>query len=56
MLAKRVTVNLFGQISDTLYSGYITGENNENIKAFVISSKTLNQSGVGGQVIATLNL
>lgn len=56
MLAKRVTVNLFGQISDTLYSGYITGENNENIKAFVISSKTLSQSSVGGQVIATLNL
>ena len=56
MLAKRVTVNLFGQISDTLYSGYITGENNENIKAFVISSKPLSQSSVGGQVIATINI
>ena len=31
MLAKKVKINLFGQISDKLYSGYITGDNNERI-------------------------
>ncbi|MGN1131469.1 MAG: bis(5'-nucleosyl)-tetraphosphatase [Ruminococcus sp.] len=56
MLAKKVKVNLFGQISDRLYSGYITGENNENIKAFLISSKPVNQSSVAGQVIASIDL
>ncbi|MGN0459531.1 MAG: bis(5'-nucleosyl)-tetraphosphatase [Ruminococcus sp.] len=56
MLAKKVKVNLFGQISDKLYSGYFTGENNENIKAFVISSKPVNQSSVAGQVIASIDL
>ncbi|MGN0477574.1 MAG: bis(5'-nucleosyl)-tetraphosphatase [Ruminococcus sp.] len=56
MLAKKVKVNLFGQISDILYSGYITGDNNENIKAFVISSKSISQSSVSGQVIASIDL
>lgn len=56
MLAKKVKVNLFGQISDKLYSGYITGDNNENMKAFVISSKVISQSSVSGQVIASIEL
>ena len=56
MLAKKVKVNLFGQISDKLYSGYITGDNNENMKAFVISSKAISQSSVSGQVIASIEL
>ena len=56
MLAKKVKVNLFGQISDKLYSGYITGDNNENMKAFVISSKAISQSSVFGQVIASIEL
>lgn len=56
MLAKKVKVNLFGQISENLYSGYITGDNNENIKAFVISSKPLSQNSALGQVIATIDL
>ncbi|MGN1126472.1 MAG: bis(5'-nucleosyl)-tetraphosphatase [Ruminococcus sp.] len=56
MLSKKVKVNLFGQISDKLYSGYITGESNENIKAFVISAKSITQSSVAGQVIASIDL
>ena len=55
-MQKKVKVNLFGQISDKLYSGYITGDNNENMKAFVISSKVISQSSVSGQVIASIEL
>lgn len=55
MLGRRVRVNLFGQLSDCLYSGYVSGDKNENIKAFVISKKNYDIT-MSGQVIAVLTL
>lgn len=55
MLAKKVKVNLFGQLNDGLYSGYFTGDNGENIKAYVISEKPQDYTAFG-QIIAVLTL
>ncbi len=55
MLGKKVKVNLFGQLSDELYSGYFTSDSGENIKAYVISKKPMDYTS-GGQVIAVLTL
>ena len=37
MLGRKVSVNLFGQLTDGLYSGYFTDEKGDNVKAFVLS-------------------
>ncbi len=55
MLGKKVRANIFGQLSKGLYSGYYTGDNNENIKAYIISKNPLNYFA-GGQVIAVITL
>ena len=39
MLGRKVSVNLFGQLTDGLYSGYFTDEKGDNVKAFVLSKK-----------------
>lgn len=53
MLSKKVKVNLFGELSQGLYSGYCSDEKNRNIKAYVISKKPINYY-LNGQVIAVI--
>ncbi len=53
MLAKKIKVFIFGQVSKNLYTGYYTDENNKNLKVYVISEKEL-MFNAYGQVIATL--
>jgi 8-oxo-dGTP pyrophosphatase MutT (NUDIX family) len=53
MLGKKVKVNLFGEISKGLYTGYCTNDNSENIRAYIISKKPLTYSA-SGQVIAVI--
>ncbi|MGN1130504.1 MAG: bis(5'-nucleosyl)-tetraphosphatase [Ruminococcus sp.] len=50
MLAENVTVNIFGKLSKTLYSGYVSTDK-ENKKAYVISEKPVNEN-FNGIVIA----
>lgn len=50
MLADNVTVNIFGKLSKTLYSGYVSTDK-ENKKAYVISEKPVNEN-FNGIVIA----
>lgn len=50
MLAENVTVNIFGKLSKTLYSGYVITDK-ENKKAYVISEKPVNEN-FNGIVIA----
>lgn len=54
MLAKKVRINLFGQITDNLYTGYWTNDNNENVRAYVICDKPLSYTAAG-QVIAVVS-
>ena len=53
MLGRKVSVNLFGQLTDGLYSGYFTDEKGDNVKAFVLSKKEV-EFVVSGQVIAII--
>ena len=46
MLAEKVTVNIFGKLSKTLYSGYVSIDK-ANKKAYVISEKPLNENFEG---------
>ncbi len=55
MLARKVRVNLFGQLEEELYSGYFTDDNGENIKAYVISKKPQEYTS-SGQVVAVITL
>ena len=55
MLGRKVIVNLFGQLTDGLYSGYFTGEKGDNVKAFVLSKNEVEFS-MSGQVIALITL
>ena len=55
MLGRKVSVNLFGQLTDGLYSGYFTDEKGDNVKAFVLSKKEV-EFVVSGQVIAIITL
>lgn len=50
MLAENVTVNIFGKLSKTLYSGYVSTDK-EKKKAYVISEKPVNEN-FNGMVIA----
>ena len=50
MLAENVTVNIFGKLSKTLYSGYVSTDK-ENKKAYVISERPVNEK-FNGIVIA----
>lgn len=42
MLADKVGVNIFGNLGDNLYSGYINAENSQRQKAYVLSDKPIN--------------
>ena len=46
MLAEKDTVNIFGKLSKTLYSGYVSTDK-ENKKAYVISKKPVNENFEG---------
>ena len=55
VLGRKVSVNLFGQLTDGLYSGYFTDEKGDNVKAFVLSKNEV-EFVVSGQVIAIITL
>ena len=41
MIAKKVRVNIYGMLSDGLYSGYASGEGVNNMSSLIISGKPL---------------
>jgi 8-oxo-dGTP pyrophosphatase MutT (NUDIX family) len=41
MIAKKVKVNIYGMLSERLYSGYASAEDVQNMSAYVISKKPL---------------
>ncbi|MBE6824315.1 MAG: NUDIX domain-containing protein [Ruminococcaceae bacterium] len=41
MLAKRVRVNVYGEISDGLYSGYSSAEGVNNVSSYILSRKNV---------------
>lgn len=41
MIAKKVRVNIYGMLSDGLYSGYASGEGANNMSSLIISGKPL---------------
>ncbi len=41
MLAKRVRVNVYGEISDGLYSGYSSAEGVNNVSSYILSRKNI---------------
>ncbi len=56
MLAKKVRVNVYGEISDGLYSGYSSAEGINNISTYVLSRKNVYEFMRGVVIaVATLN-
>ena len=55
MLAKKVRVNVYGEISDGLYSGYSNGDGVNNVSSYVISRKKVYEF-LRGVVIAVATL
>ena len=55
MLAKKVRVNVYGEISDGLYSGYSNAEGINNVSTYVISRKRVYEF-LRGVVIAVATL
>lgn len=56
MLSARVNVNIFGKLSRDLYSGYVSADNVSVKKAYVLSSKPVNEFFSGVVVaVATFN-
>lgn len=53
MIAKKVKVNVYGMLSDHLYSGYASAENMQNRSAYIISKKPL-RDFMFGVVIAVV--
>lgn len=43
MLAEKVSVNIFGKLSDSLYSGYVISENSKQKKAYILSERPVNE-------------
>ena len=41
MIAKKVKVNVYGMLSDNLYSGYASADNTESVSAYILSRKPL---------------
>lgn len=54
MIAKKVKVNVYGMLSDGLYSGYAGADNVQNKSAYVLSRKPL-RDFMFGVVIAVAN-
>ncbi len=55
MLAKKVRVNVYGEISDGLYSGYSSAEGINNVSSYIISRKNVYEF-LRGVVIAVATL
>ena len=55
MLAKKVRVNVYGEISDGLYSGYSSAEGMNNVSSYVISRKRVYEF-LRGVVVAVATL
>lgn len=55
MLSKKVRVNVYGSLSDNLYSGYANAESINNKSAYVISKKPVNDF-LRGVVVAVVTL
>ncbi|MBR2715747.1 MAG: NUDIX domain-containing protein [Ruminococcus sp.] len=55
MLAKKVRVNIYGEISDGLYSGYADSDSQKNISSYIISRKKVYEF-LRGVVIAVAAL
>lgn len=55
MLAKKVKVNIYGTLSDKLYSGYSNAEGINNVSSYVISRRRV-QDFLYGVVIAVATL
>ncbi len=55
MLAKKVRVNVYGEISDGLYSGYSSGDGVNNVSSYVISRKKVYEF-LRGVVVAVATL
>ena len=53
MIAKKVKVNVYGMLSDTLYSGYASADNAHNMSSYIISKKPL-KDFMFGVVIAVV--
>lgn len=53
MIAKRVKVNIYGMLSDNLYSGYAETDNHKSMSAYIISRKPL-RDFMYGVVIAVV--
>lgn len=47
MLAKKITVNIFGKLSKDIYSGYATVEKTTTKKAYVLSKTPVNETFKG---------
>ncbi len=41
MLASRVNVEIFGELAENLYSGYVSNDKIKNKKAYIISEKSV---------------
>lgn len=55
MLAKKVRVNVYGEISNGLYSGYSSGDGVNNVSSYVISRKKVYEF-LRGVVVAVATL
>ena len=55
MIAKKVKVNIYGMLSDDLYSGYASADNVNNMSSYVISKKPM-RDFMFGVVIAVVTL
>ena len=55
MIAKKVKVNVYGMLSDTLYSGYASSEDSRGISSYIISKKPL-RDFMFGVVIAVVTI
>ena len=44
MIAKKVRVNVYGQLYDGLYSGYANGDGVSNMSSYIISRKNVHSS------------
>ena len=55
MIAKRVRVNVYGEINEGLYTGYANAEGVNNVGSYIISRKSLNDF-MRGVVVAVATL
>ena len=52
MIGENVKANVFGKISDELYTAYLTVANGQNKNAYIVSHKKINDENINGVIIA----